>query len=126
MDRLIRFGPFEADTLTQELRKHGVRLRLAGQSFQVLKMLLERPGDLVSREELQGRLWPGDTFVDFERGINAAVNRVRDVLGDSAESPQFIETLPRRGYRFIGEIAPSMPLPSPSQSPRPCRGPDSQ
>jgi Tol biopolymer transport system component/DNA-binding winged helix-turn-helix (wHTH) protein len=101
---VISFGPFQADLQTQELRKHGVRLRLPGQSFQTLKMLLERPGVLVTREELQQALWPSETFVDFEHGVNAAVNRLREALGDSADSPQLIETLPRRGYRFIGRI----------------------
>src|ERR1700758_4896690 len=100
----IVFGPFEADLQTQELRKNRVRLRLPGQSFQILKMLLDRPGELVSREDLHKALWPSDTFVDFEHGVNAAVNRLREVLGDSADSPKLIETLPRRGYRFIGDI----------------------
>jgi len=102
--RLIRFGSFEADLHTQELRKHGVRLRVPGQSFQVLLMLLTRPGNLVTREELQRALWPSDTFVDFDHGLSAAVNRLRDALGDSADQPLYIETLPRRGYRFIGPI----------------------
>jgi Tol biopolymer transport system component/DNA-binding winged helix-turn-helix (wHTH) protein len=101
---VISFGPFQADLQTQELRKNGVRLRLPGQSFQILKMLLERPGELITREELHKALWPSDTYVDFEHGVNAAVNRLREVLGDSADSPQLIETLPRRGYRFIGKI----------------------
>src|SRR5246127_4712435 len=101
---VISFGPFEADLQTQELRKHGVRLRLPGQSFQVLRMLLERPGSLVTREELQKTLWPSDTFVDFDHSLNAAVNRLREALGDSADEPSLIETLPRRGYRFIGTI----------------------
>jgi Tol biopolymer transport system component/DNA-binding winged helix-turn-helix (wHTH) protein len=96
------FGPFEADFQTQEIRKHGVRLRLPGQSFQILKMLLDRPGVLVSREELHTALWPSETFVDFEHGVNAAVNRLREALGDNADNPRFIETLPRRGYRFLG------------------------
>ena len=101
---LIPFGPFEADLSSQELRKHGVRLRLPRQSFQILKMLLERPGDLVTREELREALWQSETFVDFEHGLNAAINRLREVLGDSADHPKFIETLPRRGYRFIGPV----------------------
>jgi len=101
---VISFGPFAADLQTQELRKRGVRLRLPGQSFQILKMLVERPGELVTREELHAALWPSDTFVDFEHGVNAAVNRLRDVLGDSAENPTFIETLPRRGYKFIAPV----------------------
>jgi len=99
-----RFGPFEADLQTLELRKNGVRLRLPGQSFQILKMLLERSGQLVTREELQKALWPSDTFVDFDHGLNAAVNRLREVLGDLAGDPHYIETLPRRGYRFIGTV----------------------
>lgn len=111
---IISFGPFEADLHTQELRKQGLRLRLPGQSFQILKMLLERPGELVSREELQQALWPSDTHVDFERGVNAAVNRLREVMGDSADTPHLIETLPRRGYRFIGTIdVPPKPGPGP-------------
>lgn len=101
---VISFGAFAADLQTQELRKRGVRLRLPGQSFQILKMLVERPGELVTREELHAALWPSDTFVDFEHGVNAAVNRLRDVLGDSAENPTFIETLPRRGYKFIAPV----------------------
>ena len=101
---IISFGTFEADLHTQELRKQGLRLRLPGQSFQILEMLLKRPGELVTREELQQVLWPSDTHVDFDRGVNAAVNRLREVMGDSADSPHLIETLPRRGYRFIGAI----------------------
>src|ERR1700757_3700345 len=101
----IVFGPFEADLQTQELRKNRVRLRLPGQSFQILKMLLDRPGELVSREDLHRALWPSDTFVDFEHGVNAAVNRLREALGDSADCPSIIETLPRRGYRFIAQRA---------------------
>ena len=101
--RLLRFGAFEADVQTGELRKGGLKLKFSGQPFQVLAMLLERPGEVVTREELQKRLWP-DTFVDVERNLNTAVNKIREVLGDSAETPRFVETLPRRGYRFIGEI----------------------
>src|SRR6516225_1822180 len=103
--RFVRFGGFEADLSTGELRKDGVKLKFSGQPFQVLAFLLERPGEVVTREELQKRLWP-DTFVDVERNLNTAVNKIREVLGDSAEIPRFIETLPRRGYRFIGEIEP--------------------
>lgn len=101
---VISFGPFEADLRTQELRKKGVRLRLPGQCFQILSMLLQQPGQLVTREELQQTLWASDTNVDFEHGVNAAVNRLRETLGDSADNPRLIETLPRRGYRFIGPI----------------------
>jgi DNA-binding winged helix-turn-helix (wHTH) protein/Tol biopolymer transport system component len=98
------FGPFDVDPQTEELKKQGVRLRLPRQSFQVLLMLLERPGRLVPRDELQQALWPSDTFVDFEKGLNAAVNRLRETLGDSAEDPRYVETLPRRGYRFIAPL----------------------
>jgi DNA-binding winged helix-turn-helix (wHTH) protein len=101
--RLVRFGAFEADVRTGEFRKDGVKLKFSGQPFQVLAILLERPGDVMTREELQKRLWP-DTFVDVERNLNTAINKIREVLGDSAESPHFIETLPRRGYRFIGKL----------------------
>ena len=99
--RVIRFGVFEVDLRSEELRRQGLRLRLPNQSFQVLALLLEHPGELVTREELRDKLWPADTFVDFDHGVNAAVNRLREALGDSAESPRFVETLPRRGYRFI-------------------------
>src|SRR5215469_1858694 len=101
--RVVRFGAFEADLRTGELRKDGVKLKFSGHPFQVLAILLERPGEVVTREELQKRLWP-DTFVDVERNLNTAINKIRDVLGDSAETPRFIETLPRRGYRFIGQL----------------------
>jgi DNA-binding winged helix-turn-helix (wHTH) protein len=100
----ISFGSFEVDLRTEEVRKQGMRIRLPGQSFQVLTMLLREPGELVTREELQQALWPADTFVDFEHGVNAAVKRLRQALGDSAEHPTFIETLPRRGYRFIAPV----------------------
>ncbi|HWY67775.1 MAG TPA: winged helix-turn-helix domain-containing protein [Terriglobales bacterium] len=104
----VHFGAFEVDLRTEELRKHGLKLRLPRQSFQVLVLLLQHPGELVSREELREKLWSAETFVDFDHGLNASVNRLREALGDSAEQPQFIETLPRRGYRFIGSItAPS-------------------
>ena len=98
---IVRFGIFEADFRARELRKAGVRTRLHDQPFQVLAMLLDRPGELVSRDEIRKRLWPADTFVDFDHGLNNAVARLREALGDSADTPRFIETLPRRGYRFI-------------------------
>jgi TolB-like protein/Tfp pilus assembly protein PilF len=101
---VVRFGPFEADSRAGELRKHGVKLKLVGQPFEVLAMLLERPGQLVTREELRARLWPTDTFVDFDHGLNAAVNKLRDALNDSADKPNYVETLPRRGYRFISAV----------------------
>jgi DNA-binding winged helix-turn-helix (wHTH) protein len=107
--QLLRFGDFEADLRSGELRKAGVRLKFGGQPFQVLSILLEQPGEVVTREELQKRLWP-ETFVDVDHNLNTAINKVREVLGDSAESPRFVETLPRRGYRFIGELeAPVQP-----------------
>ncbi len=99
--RLVRFGVFELDLRSGELRKSGARLNLQQQPLQLLSVLLEQPGELVTREELRKRLWPDDTFVDFEHGLNAAVKRLRDTLGDSADSPRFVETVPRRGYRFI-------------------------
>ena len=102
--QVVRFGAYEMDLRSGELRKNGKRVRLTGQPFQVLSILLEHPGELVTREQLQRQLWPSDTFVDFDRGLNAAINRVREALGDSAENPRFVETLPRRGYRFIGEV----------------------
>jgi DNA-binding winged helix-turn-helix (wHTH) protein len=101
VSRLVRFGVFEIDLRSGELRKSGVRLNLQQQPLQLLSVLLEQPGDLVTREELRRRLWHDDTFVDFDHGLNAAVKRLRDTLGDSAESPRFIETVARRGYRFI-------------------------
>ena len=101
--RLLRFGNFEVDLRSGELRKGGVKLKFGGQPFQVLSILLERPGEVVTREELQKRLWP-DTFVDVDHNLNTAINKIRDVLGDSAESPRFVETLPRRGYRFVGDL----------------------
>src|SRR5580658_8403719 len=103
----VRFGPFEADLLTQELRNSGKRIRVPTQSFQVLQLLLNHPGDLVTREQLRSLLWPADTFVDFDHGLNATINRLRDALHDSADRPRWIETLPRRGYRFIGTIETS-------------------
>jgi TolB-like protein/DNA-binding winged helix-turn-helix (wHTH) protein/Flp pilus assembly protein TadD len=102
--RVVRFGVFEANLDTGELRKQGVRVKLQDQPFQILALLLERPGQLVAREDLRLKLWPSDTFVDFDHGLNNAINRLREALSDSANSPRFIETLPRRGYRFLGEV----------------------
>jgi len=110
LSRIARFGLFELDLNAGELRKSGVKLRLQGQPFQVLALLLERAGDVVTREELQQKLWPADTFVDFDHSLNTAINKVREALGDSASSPRYVETLARRGYRFIG------PVQSPPQS----------
>lgn len=114
---MIRFGPFELDVQTAELRKHGIKLRLHEQPFRILLMLLNQPGEVVSREALRQVLWPHDTVVEFEHSINAAIQRLRNALGDSAENPRYVETLPRRGYRFIGGaepelIKPAEPLPS--------------
>jgi TolB-like protein/DNA-binding winged helix-turn-helix (wHTH) protein/Tfp pilus assembly protein PilF len=100
----LRFGVFELDVRVGELRKHGLRIRLQQQPFQVLAILLERPGDIVTREELQKTLWPADTFVDFDHGINKAINKIREALGDSAENPRFVETVTRRGYRFLADV----------------------
>src|SRR3954468_5159172 len=101
---VVRFGAFELDLRVGELRKAGVRVGLPEQPFKVLECLVARPGELVTREELRQRLWQDDTFVDFDHGVNAAVKRLREALGDSAETPQFIETLPRRGYRLIAPV----------------------
>jgi len=102
--RVARFGVFELDLSAGELRKSGVKLRLQGQPYQVLALLLERAGEVVTREELQQKLWPSDTFVDFDHSLNTAINKVRDALGDSASSPRYVETLARRGYRFIAPV----------------------
>src|SRR5215469_9915983 len=102
--RSVRFGTFEANLPGGELRKRGIRLKLHDQPFEVLAMLIARPGELITREEIQQQLWPSGTFVDFENGLNSAVNRLRDALGDSADAPKFIETVPRRGYRFIAPV----------------------
>jgi TolB-like protein/DNA-binding winged helix-turn-helix (wHTH) protein/Tfp pilus assembly protein PilF len=101
-----RFGLFDVDRRTGELRKQGLRLRLRGRPIDILLVLLERPGEVVTRDELRQRLWPADTFVDFDHGLHSAVNRLREALGDAAENPRFIETLPRRGYRFIAPVTP--------------------
>src|SRR6266851_9264420 len=95
---------YEFEPRTGELRKQGIRIRLEGQPLAILRMLLERPGGLVTREELQKELWPADTFVDFEHSLNAAVKRLRTALNDSADHPRYIETLARRGYRFIAPV----------------------
>ena len=100
----IRFGAYHVDLRTGELRKHGHKVRLAGRPFQILAMLIEQPGELLTRKELQSKLWPVDTFVDFEHGVNAAMQTLRRALCDSHKRPRYIETLPRRGYRFIAAI----------------------
>jgi DNA-binding winged helix-turn-helix (wHTH) protein len=103
--RRARFGAFEVDLRAGELRKQGLRIKLQEQPLQVLAMLLQHPGDVVTREELQKKLWPADTFVDLEHGLNKAITKIREALGDSADNPLFIETLPRRGYRFIAPVS---------------------
>ena len=113
----VCFGSFEFGTKTGELRKHGLRVKLQGQPVEMLTMLLEHPGQVVTREALQKRLWPANTYVDFEQSLNAAAKRLRAALGDSADAPLFIETLPRRGYRFIAPVTfPTKDVPAPGSS----------
>lgn len=102
--RIVQFGVFEVDQKAGELRRNGAWVKLQEQPFQILALLLERPGEVISRDELQRRLWPADTFVDFDHSLNAAVRRLRDALGDSAESPRYVETVARRGYRFVAPV----------------------
>jgi len=106
---VVKFGVYEVDPHAGELRRNGVKIKLQEQPFQVLAMLLERPGEVISREELQRRLWPADTFVDFDHSLNAAIKRLRDALRDSADNPRFVETLARRGYRFVAPVAGAVP-----------------
>jgi DNA-binding winged helix-turn-helix (wHTH) protein len=103
-ERRFRFGVFEADAATGELRRQGLRVKLNAQPFQVLLMLLERPGEVLTREEISRELWPDGTFVDYEHGVNSAINRIREALGDKAGHPRYIETLARRGYRFVAPV----------------------
>ncbi|MGA7645921.1 MAG: winged helix-turn-helix domain-containing protein [Terriglobales bacterium] len=102
--RLLRFGVFEVDLAAGELRKNGVRVRLQEQPFQVLSALLQNAGQVVTRDQLRAEIWPADTFVDFDHSLNTAVNKIRESLGDSASSPRFVETMARRGYRFIAPV----------------------
>jgi DNA-binding winged helix-turn-helix (wHTH) protein len=104
-DERVRFGIFEADLCSGELYKRGRRIKLHQQPFQVLTLLIERSGEVVTRDELRQKLWPSDTFVNFDIGLNSAVRKLRGVLNDSPESPRYVETLPRRGYRFIAPVA---------------------
>ncbi len=113
---LYRFGIFEVDAATGELRRQGLRVKLNTQPFQVLLMLLDRPGQLLTREEISRELWPDGTFVDYEHGVNSAINRIREALGDTAASPRFLETLARRGYRFIAPVERFAPGESQSSS----------
>src|SRR5881392_599722 len=100
----VRFGAFELDEDAGELRREGIKVRLQEQPLQILQILLEQPGKVITREELRKRIWPSDTFVDFDHGINNAIKRLREALADTAETPRYIETLPRRGYRFIKSV----------------------
>jgi len=119
--RLVQFGVFEVDFAAAELRKRGVKVKLQHQPFKVLQLLLERPGQIVTRDELRARVWPADTFVEFDQGLYSAMARLRDALGDSSDSPRFVETVARRGYRFIAPIpepadldhSPALPEPIP-------------
>jgi len=118
--RLFRFGPFELDVRASELRKHGMRVKLREQSVQILLMLLEHPGEVVLREEIRLRLWPNNTVVEFDHGINAAIRKLRDALGESADNPQYVETVGRRGYRFLVEVERAgEPRPEPAPAPVP-------
>jgi len=125
LPRIIRFATFAVDLQTRELRKNGLKLKLHGQPFEVLAMLVEKPGEVVGREQLRERLWPTDTFVDFDHGVNTAINRLREALGDSADNPRFIETLPRRGYRFIAPVESGAP-PAPAAPPVGSTAPETQ
>ena len=112
---VVRFGVFEVDLRAGELRKGGLKVRLQEKPFQVLEMLLERPGEIVTREELQKKLWPENTFVDFDHSMNTAVTKLREALGDTADNPRFVETLARRGYRFIAPVVGAGFKPAPGQ-----------
>jgi DNA-binding winged helix-turn-helix (wHTH) protein len=119
---ILRFGNFEVDLRAGQLRKQGKRIKLQEQPFQVLSILLQRPNDVVTREELRSQIWQQDTFVDFDNSLNTAINKLRDALGDSVVSPRFIETLPRRGYRFLAPVAvdgtPSLQMAVPTRDNR--------
>src|SRR5271165_1628180 len=121
--RVFRFGAFELDEATGELRKFSIRIKLHAQPVQLLVMLLARPGELVTREELRQRLWGDDTIVDFDHGLNTAVNKLREALGDAAAQPRHVETIPGRGYRFIASVTVAVPLAKavaePSSKPEP-------
>lgn len=123
LPHVVRFGIFEADFRNGELRRSGIKIRLQEQPFRLLAVLLERPGEVVTREEIRQRLWPSDTFVSFDHSLNTAANKLRDALGDAASNPRFIETIPRRGYRFIApvQVEPPAELPEPAATPRSAR-----
>src|SRR5215831_7270573 len=115
--QVARFGPFEVDLQAGQLRKNGLKVKLQDQPFQILAMLLEHAGEVVTREELHQRLWPADTFTDFDHGLNNAINRLREALCDSADKPRYVETLPRRGYRFIAPVDAGVGLAPPALAP---------
>ncbi len=117
--KVVRFGAFEVDLIAGELRKNGTRIRLQEQPLRVLTMLLERPGEMVAREDLHSKLWPSDTFVDFDHGLNTAVNKLREALGDAAANPRFVQTVARRGYRFIAPVQMNGSLPGIVEGPAP-------
>src|SRR5947209_12749343 len=108
---MVHFGEFELDAAAGQLYRKGAKLRLQEQPCQILQILLQRPGEVVTRDELQQKIWPSDTFVDFDHGLYNAIKRLREALGENAEKPQYIETAPRRGYRFIGKIEAGQPTP---------------
>src|ERR1700734_1004999 len=105
LNSVVRFGTYEVSLQSGEVRKSGLRIRVQQQPIKLLKALLERPGEVVTREELRGRVWPDESFGDFDQALNIAVGKLRSALGDSAENPRFIETLPKRGYRFIADVS---------------------
>ena len=113
--RRFRFGVFEADETTAELRRKGVRVKLNAQPFQLLILLLDRSGELLTRDQIAAHLWPSETFVDFDHGVNSAINRIREALGDTASNPRFVETLARRGYRFIAPVEQLHEAPQPTE-----------
>jgi DNA-binding winged helix-turn-helix (wHTH) protein len=119
VSHVVHFGVFEADLRSGELHKHGLKVKIQEQPFRVLAMLLEQPGQIVTREELRKKLWPTDTFVDFEHGLNAAINKLRGALGDPADNPRFVETSHRRGYRFIAPVDGGAMQESPLRTPGP-------
>jgi DNA-binding winged helix-turn-helix (wHTH) protein len=121
--RIFSFGAFEADVAGGELRKHGIRVKLHSQPFQVLVMLLERPAELITRDEMRQRLWGDDTFVDFDHGLNSAVNKIREALNDSAARPRYIETVSGKGYRFIAPVSQATGSPVENAEVAPDRGP---
>src|SRR5436189_857398 len=116
--RILCFGSFEVDLGSRELRRQGLKISLQDQPFRLLALLLERAGEVVTREELRDKLWPADTFVDFDHSLNTAVRKLREALGDSAETPRYVETLTRRGYRFVAPVAQDVPSLPPSTATR--------